>query len=168
MPDRDERASETERAFEAIYAGAGDDLQRIPWARLAPNPALLAWLAIARCRERFPDSAVEYLVADVYSLPADWRRAFELIVEIRTLQSLPPGARQEAARSIGETLAPGGELFVLAYGRHDHWRPQSRPWPVTRGELAAFAAVGLNEASFSEEPLNDHGDLTFQITYRRV
>jgi SAM-dependent methyltransferase len=37
-PDR------ADRWFEGLYASAGDDLERIPWAQLAPRPALVGWL----------------------------------------------------------------------------------------------------------------------------
>jgi SAM-dependent methyltransferase len=30
--------------FEAVYAGAGDDLAAVPWAKFEPLPAFLAWL----------------------------------------------------------------------------------------------------------------------------
>src|SRR5579875_2841787 len=30
--------------FEEIYSAAGDDLESVPWARLAPHPLLLMWL----------------------------------------------------------------------------------------------------------------------------
>jgi SAM-dependent methyltransferase len=30
--------------FEEIYAGAGDDLSSVPWARLTPHPLLVMWL----------------------------------------------------------------------------------------------------------------------------
>jgi SAM-dependent methyltransferase len=193
--------------FESIYVRAGDDLDAIPWARLAPSPALLAWLedlatragasalvvgcglgddaeelsrrglattafdvsptAIERCRERFPDTAVEYLVADVFELPHSWTRAYDVIVEIRTLQSLPPGTRQEAARSIGETLAPGGQMLVVAYIRPDGRRVGGPPWPVTEAELATFEHAGLRRERFDDEPLGADGDRTATIVYTR-
>lgn len=37
--------------FEDLYASAGEDFERIPWARLAPRPELVAWL------DRHPPSA---------------------------------------------------------------------------------------------------------------
>ena len=193
--------------FESIYVRAGEDLDAIPWARLAPSPALVAWLeglaipsgasalvvgcglgddaeelsrrglettgfdvsptAIARCRERFPDTAVEYVVADVFELPGGWSRAYDLIVEIRTLQSLPPGTRQDAARSIGETLAPGGRILVVAYARHDVRAVDGPPWPVTEAELAGFEQAGLSQEQFDDEALNADGDRTFTIVYVR-
>ena len=38
-PDTDELPS-----FEEIYVRASQDFSAIPWAALAPNPALVAWL----------------------------------------------------------------------------------------------------------------------------
>ena len=41
----DARASGSgEPGFDEIYARAGSDLNAIPWAALAPQPALVAWL----------------------------------------------------------------------------------------------------------------------------
>ena len=41
-----ESRSETDRlrTFEEIYVQAGRDFTAIPWAALAPHPALVAWL----------------------------------------------------------------------------------------------------------------------------
>ena len=38
------RAVSDDGFFEAFYAEAGEDFDRIPWARLAPRPQLVAWL----------------------------------------------------------------------------------------------------------------------------
>ena len=39
------------RTFEEIYAQAGQDFAAIPWAALAPHPALVAWLDQPRRRQ---------------------------------------------------------------------------------------------------------------------
>jgi SAM-dependent methyltransferase len=178
--------------FEDIYARAGNDLGAIPWAALAPHPALVAWLgrqrpaagrtalvvgcglgddaeevsrrgyrvtafdasptAIRRCRERFGQSAVGYQVADLFSLPAGWAQAFDLVVEIRTLQSLPPPQRARAVAAVAATAAPGGQVFVYCAVVGDGEPRASRPWPVTPGELQAFADAGLRQAEFHDQP----------------
>lgn len=38
-----------QRAFEAVYAGAGGDAERIPWADLRPCPLLVDWLNTSAC-----------------------------------------------------------------------------------------------------------------------
>jgi SAM-dependent methyltransferase len=90
----------------------------------------IAPTAIARCRERFPRSAVEYRVADLFALPQEWRAAFGLVVEIRTLQSLPPGRRAPAVRAVAETVGPGGKLWLRCLGRDADEPVGKRPWGV--------------------------------------
>ena len=227
----DARASGVgEPRFDEIYAQAGADLNAIPWAALAPQPALVAWLdrqdrhsspalqdrrsppgrhgqpdppapertalivacglgddaeevsrrgyrvtafdlvpaAIEHCRERFPGLAVSYQVADLFQLPDGWSRAFDLVVEIRTLQSLPLAQRADAAAIIAGTMRPGGRLFVHGLGREDGDPPGSRPWPLSRRELGAFTAAGLRETEWIDEAAGStSGRRTFTAVYAR-
>jgi hypothetical protein len=199
-----------EPTFEEIYARAGDDLGAVPWASLAPMPALVAWLgrqpppggpgttralivacglgddaeevsgrgyrvtafdlvpaAIAPCHERFPDSAVDYQVADVFQLPGAWARQFDLVVEIRTLQSLPLDQRAEAAAGIAATVAPGGRVFVHGLFRDAGQPAGSRPWPLSPGDLAAFTRAGLAETALAVESLNPRGKRAVTAVYSR-
>jgi 2-polyprenyl-3-methyl-5-hydroxy-6-metoxy-1,4-benzoquinol methylase len=194
-------------AFEEIYARAGQDFGAIPWAALAPNPALVGWLsqqppaagqralivacglgddaeeaarrgyqvtafdlsptAIAHCHERFPGSAVDYQVADLFQLPARWNGAFSLVIEIRTLQSLPLPQRADATAAIAATVRPGGQAFVRCLARDDGERPVSRPWPVSRGELRGFIQAGLREAEFADQPATGTHGRFFTAVYAR-
>lgn len=193
--------------FEEIYSSAGDDLASIPWATLAPNPALQDWLAtqpaadgaralvvasglgddaeelarrgyrvtafdisptaIDQCRGRFPASTVDYLVADLFELPDAWTESFDLAVEIRTLQSLPPEVRGQAALAIAKTIAPGGKLFVRTAARTPNEPLTSRPWPLTRDELDACVEAGLIERQVRAEPPRDGRFPTFTAVYQR-
>jgi SAM-dependent methyltransferase len=194
-------------AFEEIYARAGEDFGAIPWAALAPNPALVGWLsqqpsaagqralivgcglgddaeeaarrgyrvtafdlsptAIRHCCERFPGSAVDYQVADLFHLAARWDEAFSLVVEIRTLQSLPLPQRADATAAIAATVRPGGQVFVRALARDDGEPPVSRPWPVSWGELRGFIKAGLHEAEFADQPATEAHGRFFTAVYAR-
>ena len=72
-----------------VGCGLGDDAEEL--ARRGYDAAAFDVIekAIAWCRRRFPDSAVDYRVADVFALPEEWQRAFDLVVEIQTIESLP-------------------------------------------------------------------------------
>jgi SAM-dependent methyltransferase len=197
-----------EFSFEDLYARAGDDLAAVPWASLAPHPALVAWLdqqhrcpaaaalvigcgygddaeelsrrgyrvtafdisstAIAKCRQRFPDSAVDYRVVSLFRLPETWREAFHLVVEIRTLQSLALDRRADAVRAIAQTVAPGGIVWLRSFGRGDQ-DPigDRRPWPVSRRELDGFELHGLREREFVDEPMPGSRGSMFTVVYQR-
>jgi SAM-dependent methyltransferase len=193
--------------FEEIYIRAGQDLGAIPWATLAPNPALATWLdqqpspagdralvigcglgddaeeaarrgyqvtafdlsptAVRHCRERFPGSAVDYQVADLFQLPAAWARTFGLVVEIRTLQSLPLPQRADATAAIAAAVRPGGRLFVRCLARDEDEPPLSRPWPVSPRELSGFTGAGLRVTEFAEQAAAPPYGRFFTVVYTR-
>lgn len=151
-----------------IGTGLGDDAEELARRGFVTTAFDISPTAVRLARERFPGSSVDYRIADVFELPSGWRRRYDAIVEIRTLQSLPPGTRERAATAIADLLAPGGQLFVLCYGREDDLMPPRRPWPVTNAELATFTQdAGLAQLSRLDEPLNDRGDRTWTIVYAR-
>jgi SAM-dependent methyltransferase len=111
------------------------------------------------------DLGIEFAVADVFDLPAAWSRAFTLVVEIRTLQSLPPDVRAGAMTAIAATVAPGGRAWVRCEAREDDEPVDRRPWPVSRRELETFGASGLRQLSL-EEGTSERGPV-FTALYTR-
>ena len=100
--------------------------------------------AVEMAHARFPDSVVDYRVANLFDLPGEWTHAFDLVVEIYTVQSMPIALHAGAAASIAHTVADGGTLLVIATGRRDpDVIPDGPPWPLTRAEVEAFATGGL-------------------------
>ncbi|MFC7496908.1 MULTISPECIES: class I SAM-dependent methyltransferase [unclassified Nocardioides] len=95
--------------------------------------------AIAAARRKYPDSEVDYLVADVLDLPGAWQGRFDLVVESLTVQSMPPEQHPVAARNIAALVAPEGTLLVLATTRDEGAAVQGPPWPLSRSELEEFA-----------------------------
>jgi hypothetical protein len=57
---------------------------------------------------------VRYLVADLLNPPADWLHAFDLVVEIISVQALPDPSRRQAIINVGRLVAPAGTLLVVA------------------------------------------------------
>ena len=91
-----------------IGCGLGDDAEELARRGYAVTAFDISPTAIARCRERFPQSPVHYRVADVPRLPGEWQGRFGLAVEINTIQSLPgPTARPQPPRS-REPSRPAG------------------------------------------------------------
>jgi SAM-dependent methyltransferase len=137
-----------------VGTGLGDDAEELARRGFTVTAFDFSPTAIERARERFPESGVDYRVADLLELPPEWRERFDLVVEIRTLQSLPIADRHAAATAIAGTVAPGGLLWLFALGRESHQPGETRPWPVTTEELAVLEAAGLRWETHREDLLD--------------
>jgi SAM-dependent methyltransferase len=137
-----------------IGCGYGDDAEELARRGYSVTAFDFSPTAIGRARERFPDSTVDYRVADLFDLPGEWGGRFDLVVEIRTLQSLPIDVRRRGAAAIAATVAPGGRLWLFALGRETHEPGETRPWPVVPDELAELERAGLSWESRREDLLD--------------
>ncbi|MFC0623072.1 class I SAM-dependent methyltransferase [Kribbella deserti] len=99
--------------------------------------------AVEAARRTHPGSEVEYVTADLLDPPAEWNRAFELVVEIYTVQALPAPLQETATKQISELVGPGGTLVVIAMVRQDGQSVEGPPWPLSKSAMQAFATDGL-------------------------
>lgn len=127
-----------------VGSGTGDDAEFVAGLGFDVVGFDVSPSAVATARRRFPDSTVDYGVADLFDLPAAWSRAFDLVVEILTVQSTPIAAHPAAIAAIAGTVAAGGTLIVIATARADDAQiPDGPPWPLARAEIDAFGAESL-------------------------
>jgi ubiquinone/menaquinone biosynthesis C-methylase UbiE len=134
----------------AIASGLGDDAEQLAAWGFKTTAFDISKTAIDATRRRFPDSPVEYVVADLFDPPATWRHNFDFVFESNTLQALPASLRPPAATKIAEFVKPGGSLLVIARGREKADPEGQLPWPLTREEFADFVRAGLREESFED------------------
>lgn len=127
-----------------VGAGPGFDAEFLAGLGAATTAFDVSPSAVAAARARFPGSPVDYRTADLLTPPADWRRAFDLVVEIMTVQSMPPAFHPAATASVSGFVAPGGTLLVIATAPPDGDGFAGPPWPLTRAEVDAFAQDGLD------------------------
>jgi SAM-dependent methyltransferase len=147
----------SDRRTLVVGCGLGDDAEALSTRGFQVTAFDLSPTAIAWCRRRFPTSSVDYQPANVLQPPSDWNRRFEFIVEISTLQVLPPLLRVTAIDNIASMLAPGGDLLVICRGRGPEDDQGAIPWPLTRQDLARFRERSLIEVSF-EDFVDDEDD----------
>lgn len=89
-----------------VGCGLGDDAEFVASLGYATTAFDVSPTAIATARRRFPDSTVEYVTADLLSPPRSWAGAFDLVVEIFTLQVLSGQARRTAFAHTAQLVAP--------------------------------------------------------------
>jgi DNA-binding NarL/FixJ family response regulator len=69
-----------------IGCGLGDDAEAMSRYGYQVTAFDISPSAIEMCRKRYPDSGVEYIVADLFALPTEWQHGFNLVYECNTIQ----------------------------------------------------------------------------------
>ena len=142
-----------------VGAGLGADAEHLAGLGFATTAFDIAPSAVAAARERHAGSPVDYRVADLLDLPADLVGAFDLVVEIFTLQALHGSVRDRAVDGVRRLVAPGGTLLVVQVVRDDDEDvPEEPPWILDRAEMEALAGAGLTTHTLERVPNPDHPD----------
>jgi SAM-dependent methyltransferase len=133
-----------------VGCGLGDDAELLAERGFDVTAFDISNEAIEWCKRRYPDSKVEYVAADLFELPAEWREVFHFVFEANTLQVLPSELRPAAIIALVNCVTQGGSLLVIARGREPHEDPGSMPWPLTKDDLDLFTESGLQLVSFED------------------
>jgi SAM-dependent methyltransferase len=134
-----------------VGAGPGHDAELLSTRGFSTTGFDVSPTAVVQARDRYPESTVDYRVADLFALAQEWTRAFDLVVEIMTVQSMPRDVRRRAVASVRDLVAPGGTLFVC--GAVAPTEPSAGPpWPLDRTEMESFADERLELVALDELP----------------
>ena len=145
----------TDKTALIVGAGTGWDAELIADLGFDTTAFDISPSAIDAARRNHPDSKAQYVVADLLAPPAEWHRAFDLVVEIYTVQALPIELQPAAIKQVGEQVAPGGTLLVIAAARADDEPDEAidgPPWPLTRSAIDSFATTDLHLIQLIRSP----------------
>ncbi|MGB1287848.1 MAG: class I SAM-dependent methyltransferase [Aggregatilineales bacterium] len=150
-----------------VGCGVGDDAEFFAGQGFDVTAFDIAPSAIATCKERFPDSTVDYQVANLLDPPDEWHQRFDVIFECYTIQALPIQLREDALRGLASLLVPDGKLLIISRLRpDDDTIPTGPPWAVSRAEFAILEAAELQNSAFNDF-MDDSGMLRVQAIYTR-
>jgi SAM-dependent methyltransferase len=152
-----------------IGSGLGDDSEQLAAWGFQTVAFDISKTAIEKAKKRYPNTRVEYVIADLFDPPSAWVGSFDFVLEVYTIQSFPAQWRPKVVAAIAQFVAPGGRLLVIARGRGNGEPEQmGPPWPLTREEFDGFGRAGLEEESFEDyvEP-EPPWVRRFRILYRR-
>ena len=139
-----------------VGCGYGDDAAWLASRGWSVTAFDIAPSAVRAAADRFADTDIEFATADLLALPGEWESAYDLVVEIFTLQVLPDeDLRDRAFAALRGALRPGGLLFVHCRLREPEDPRGDFPWPLTPDEARAGLS-GLTVARFDD--FLDDGD----------
>jgi ubiquinone/menaquinone biosynthesis C-methylase UbiE len=132
-----------------VGSALGDDAELLASAGWVVTAFDVAPTAVEAARARFPETRVDYVVADLLNPPGEWRHAFDLVVEIINIQAMPRDFRPAAVASLAGFLAPGGTALVCEVAEEstdvETW--VGPPWPFSRAEIESVAQDGVRLVS---------------------
>jgi SAM-dependent methyltransferase len=144
-----------------VGCGLGDDAEYLAARGAIVTAFDLSETAIAWCRRRFPESEVNYQVANLLTFTGD----YDLVVEIYTLQAIPLELRPQAISAVGNL---GRELLIVCRGREQTEPPGQLPWPLTRADLDSLTDIGLSIVKFEDfDDPYEPGKRRFRAYWRR-
>ncbi|MGK3202170.1 class I SAM-dependent methyltransferase [Amycolatopsis sp. MEPSY49] len=126
-----------------VGSALGDDSELLSAAGWAVTGFDVAPAAVEAARARFPQSTVDYVVADLLKPPGEWHQAFDLVVEIINIQAMPREFRAAAITSLAGFLAPGGTMLVSEVAEENVAPEPGPPWPFSRAEIESVAQDGV-------------------------
>ncbi len=138
-----------------VGCGLGGDSEHLAGLGWRTTAFDISPAAVDAVRERYPDSTVDYRVGNLLDPDEELVGAFDLVVEIYTVQALHPSLREQASAGVRALLAPGGRALVVQAPREDDedYTPEP-PWTLTRAEMEAVAG-DLTVESLETRPTPD-------------
>ncbi|MGB3532570.1 MAG: class I SAM-dependent methyltransferase [Microcoleaceae cyanobacterium] len=128
-----------------VGCGLGDDAESLAKLGFQVTAFDISPTAVEWCKNRFPNSTVNYQVADLFNLNPDWKKAYDFVLESRTIQALPLNMRMQTIKAIADLLAENGTLLMVTRYRETEAAPDGPPWALSEGELNQFQQLGLTE-----------------------
>lgn len=150
-----------------IGCGVGDDAEALSDSGYEVTAFDISPEAIKLCKNRYPDTKVNYLIADLFDYPTQWTESFELVYECNTIQVLPNKYRIQARNAMISLLAPQGYILVSCRSRLEGEQEDDIPLPLDKNELDGFVRCGLSKISFeayddNQQPAVPHFFASFQ------
>lgn len=132
----------------AIGCGVGDDAEALSKNGYEVTAFDISPSAIELCQKRYPETTVDYLVADLFHYPEGWFQAFDLVYECNTIQVLPGKYRIQAREAIASLVAMERHALVSCRSRLAGEQENDIPLPLDRYEIDGFIQSGLTEMDF--------------------
>jgi 2-polyprenyl-3-methyl-5-hydroxy-6-metoxy-1,4-benzoquinol methylase len=153
-----------------IGCGVGDDAEALSKFGFEVTAFDISVTAIELCKNRYKDTKVNYVVADLFDYPKEWFESFDVVYECNTIQVLPGDYRIKARIAMSSLICKDGYILVSCRSRNESEKENAIPLPLTKGEMDEFVnSDKLKEISFlayddTQEPSVPH----FFGIYQRI
>lgn len=154
-----------------VGCGMGDDAIELEALGFQVTAFDVSESAIRFCKERFPQSKVEFVQADLLKHQSEWQQEFDFVLEIYTVQALPPIYEKELIKNISNFVSPDGSLLVIAeVGAEERSFENGPPWLLTSEHIDSYLSCGLKVTQkYIEKDSSNIGEIgTYVTAFKRT
>ena len=132
-----------------IGCGVGDDAEALSEYGYKVTAFDISPEAIKLCKKRYPNTKVDYLVADLFDYDKAWLENFDVVYECNTIQILPGEYRIQARIAMSNLLSKNAHILVSCRSREKNEKENEIPLPLDYEEINKFVTDDkLKEISF--------------------
>lgn len=133
-----------------VGCGLGDDAKFLDELGFRVTAFDISPAAVSWAKKIHADTRMNFYTVDLFNPPRGWIRAFDFVLEVYTIQALPPNLREQATDAIASFVKAGGQLAVVTGVADDAEQTDGPPWSLTMNDLARFETRGFERTGFSE------------------
>lgn len=128
-----------------VGCGMGDDAIELEKLGFDVTAFDVAESAIDLCKKRFPHSNVHFVKEDLLAGIPAWENKFDFVLEIFTIQALPPKYEAQLIANLSRLVAKNGELLVITEVQNKKRVFEiGPPWLLNNNYVDGFEKNGLN------------------------
>ncbi|EPR68640.1 class I SAM-dependent methyltransferase [Cyclobacterium qasimii] len=151
-----------------IGCGMGDDAIELESQGFKVTAFDVSNSAIELCKTRFPNAEVKFIQADLLEGISDWNRKFDFVLEIYTIQALPPKYEKTLIKNISDFVADNGKLLVITETQEGKRTFENGPpWLLNHEYLESFESCGLKQIFHSSNTETEMGEATHLTIFQR-
>ncbi len=146
---KEEKIKKENKKACVIGCGVGDDAEALSQFGFDVIAFDISPEAINLCKNRYPNTKVNYVVADLFNYPIEWFKLFDVVYECNTIQVLPNIYRKKAREMMSSLISRDGYILVSCRSREENTMLDIIPMPLSKSEMDEFVTLdNLKEISF--------------------
>ena len=165
--DKNELRSNGKTAL-VVGCGLGDDAIELELQGYQVTAFDVSKSAIELCKKRFPNSQVHFVQADLLKGIPQWNAKFDFVLEIFTIQALPPKYEQTLIQHVSDFVSDNGILVIVTeIQKEKRSFENGPPWLLNIGYIQSFKNKGLNQVYHTNNKLAEIGDEIHLTVFQR-
>jgi 2-polyprenyl-3-methyl-5-hydroxy-6-metoxy-1,4-benzoquinol methylase len=152
-----------------IGCGMGDDAVELDSQGFNVTAFDVSNSAVELCKRRFPNSGVEFVQADLIEGVSKWHQNFDFVLEIFTIQALPPKYEKTLIQNISDFVSENGKLLVITeIQRGKRTYENGPPWLLNNDYTKSFEGCGLKQIFHSNSSEAEMGEEIHLTIFQRL